>query len=284
MEVNKTYNESCLETMGRMPNNFIDCTITSPPYDDIRNYNNKIKGLSEEFNGYSFPFEDIAKELFRVTKKGGVVVWVVNDSTHNGSETLNSFRQALFFKEIGFRMHDTMIYRKLNPMPNAGKRYQQMFEYMFVFSKGSPKTTNISLRERSNKCEDKRTYRKKKFSRNQDGDFNENDYYVKEMVPDYNVWDFYVGWGNTTKDDVAFEHPAIFPEELAKRHIESWTNEGDLIYDPFMGSGTTSKMSIITNRNYIGSELSKEYCDIESKRLLQIQSKIDLYPPGSQKI
>lgn len=258
-----------------MPDNFIDCTVTSPPYDDIRNYNKKIKGLSDEFNGYSFPFEEIAKELFRVTKKGGVVVWVINDATHKGSETLNSFRQALFFKEVGFRMHDTMIYRKLNPMPNAGKRYQQMFEYMFVLSKGSPKTTNISLRERSNKCEDKRTYRKKKFSRNKDGDFNENDYYVKEMVPDYNIWDFYVGWGNTTKDDVAFEHPAIFPEELAKRHIESWTNEGELIYDPFMGSGTTSKMSILSNRNYIGSELSEEYCIIESKRLSQIQSKLD---------
>jgi len=276
IEVNKTYNESCLETMSKMPDNFIDCTVTSPPYDDIRNYNKKIKGLSDEFNGYSFPFEEIAKELFRVTKKGGVVVWVINDATHKGSETLNSFRQALFFKEVGFRMHDTMIYRKLNPMPNAGKRYQQMFEYMFVLSKGSPKTTNISLRERSNKCEDKRTYRKKKFSRNKDGDFNENDYYVKEMVPDYNIWDFYVGWGNTSKDDVAFEHPAIFPEELAKRHIESWTNEGELIYDPFMGSGTTSKMSILSNRNYIGSELSEEYCIIESKRLSQIQSKLDL--------
>ena len=276
IEVNKTYNESCLETMSKMPDNFIDCTVTSPPYDDIRNYNKKIKGLSDEFNGYSFPFEEIAKELFRVTKKGGVVVWVINDATHKGSETLNSFRQALFFKEVGFRMHDTMIYRKLNPMPNAGKRYQQMFEYMFVLSKGSPKTTNISLRERSNKCEDKRTYRKKKFSRNKDGDFNENDYYVKEMVPDYNIWDFYVGWGNTTKDDVAFEHPAILPEELAKRHIESRTNEGEMIYDPFMGSGTTSKMSILSNRNYIGSELSEEYCIIESKRLSQIQSKLDL--------
>jgi site-specific DNA-methyltransferase (adenine-specific) len=276
MEVNKTYNENCLETMSKMPNNFIDCTVTSPPYDDIRNYNNKIKGLSDEFNGYSFPFEDIARELYRVTKKGGIVVWVVNDATHNGSETLNSFRQALFFKEVGFRMHDTMIYRKLNPMPNAGKRYQQMFEYMFVFSKGSPKTTNISLRERSNKCEDKRTYRKKKFSRNQDGEFNENDYFVKEMVPEYNIWDFYVGWGNTTKDDIAFEHPAIFPEELVKRHIESWTNKGDLVYDPFMGSGTTSKMSILSKRNYIGSELSAEYCEIEKKRLSQIQPKLDL--------
>ncbi len=275
MDINKTYNENCLVTMNKMPNNFIDCTITSPPYDDIRNYNKKIEGLSDEFNGYSFPFEDIAKELYRVTKKGGIVVWVVNDATHNGSETLNSFRQALFFKEIGFKIHDTMIYRKLNPMPNAGKRYQQMFEYMFILSKGSPKTTNISLRERSNKCNDKRTYRKKKFSRNQDGEFNENEYFVKEMVPDYNIWDFYVGGGNTTKDEIAFEHPAIFPEELVKRHIDSWTNVGDLIYDPFMGSGTTSKMCILSDRNYIGSELSKEYCDIEKKRLLQLQTKLD---------
>ncbi len=275
MDINKTYNENCLVTMNKMPNNFIDCTITSPPYDDIRNYNKKIEGLSDEFNGYSFPFEDIAKELYRVTKKGGIVVWVVNDATHNGSETLNSFRQALFFKEIGFKIHDTMIYRKLNPMPNAGKRYQQMFEYMFILSKGSPKTTNISLRERSNKCNDKRTYRKKKFSRNQDGEFNENEYFVKEMVPDYNIWDFYVGGGNTTKDEIAFEHPAIFPEELVKRHIDSWTNVGDLIYDPFMGSGTTSKMCILSNRNYIGSELSEEYCDIEKKRLLQLQTKLE---------
>jgi len=267
MEINKTYNENCLETLSKMGNNFIDCTITSPPYDDIRNYNNNVKGLKDEFNGYSFPFEDIAKELFRVTKKGGVVVWVVNDATHNGSETLNSFRQALFFKEIGFKIHDTMIYRKLNPMPNAGKRYQQMFEYMFVISKGSPKTTNIELRERSNKCNDKRVFRRKKFSRDQDGVFNENDYYIKEMVPDYNVWDFYVGWGNTTKDDVAFKHPAIFPELLVKRHIESWTNEGDLIYDPFMGSGTTAKVAKELNRNYVGSEISSEYCDIIKERL-----------------
>lgn len=267
IEINKTYNEDCRDTMERMPKNFLDCTITSPPYDDIRTYNKKIGSLSEDYNGYSFPFEDIARGLYRVTKRGGVVVWVVNDAVHNGSETLNSFRQALFFKEIGFRVHDTMIYRKLNPMPNAGKRYQQMFEYMFVFSKGSPKTTNIQLRERSNKTGDKRTFRRKKFSRDKDGNFNENNYHIKEMVPDYNIWDFYVGGGNTTKDKIAFQHPAIFPEELVKRHIESWTNEGDLVYDPFMGSGTTSKMCLLTNRNYVGSEINKEYIEIEQKRL-----------------
>ena len=248
-----------------MPDNFIDLTVTSPPYDDIRSYNDNIG--QETFNGYSFPFEDICRELFRVTKKGGIVVWVVNDAMSKGSETLNSFRQALYFKECGFLVHDTMIYRKLNPLPNAGTRYQQMFEYMFVFSKGKPKVTNISLRPRSNKCNDKRTYRKKKFSRDKDGVFNENDYYIKEMVPDYNIWDFYVGGGNSTSDKIAFSHPAIFPEELVKRHLLSWSNAGDLIYDPFMGSGTTAKISIMNNRNWIGSELSQEYCDIIIKRL-----------------
>lgn len=272
IEINKTYNENCLDTMKKMPDNFIKLTITSPPYDDLRSYNKNIKGNKEEFNGYSFPFEEIAKELFRVTQKGGVVVWVVSDAVHNGSETGTSFRQALYFKEVGFNIHDTMIYRKLNPPPNSGTRYQQMFEYMFVFSKGKPTTTNIALRDRSNKCNDKRTYRRKKFSRNQDGVFNENDYFIKERVPDFNIWDFYVGGGNSTSDKVAFKHPAIFPEQLVKKHLESWSNENDLIYDPFMGSGTTSKMCILTNRRYIGSELSSEYCEIEKERLSLIKN------------
>ncbi len=275
MEFNRTYNENCLDTMKKMPNDYIKLTVTSPPYDDLRTYNKNVGSNKDEFNGYSFPFEDIAKELYRVTQKGGVVVWVVSDAVQNGSESGTSFRQALYFKQIGFNIHDTMIYRKLNPPPNSGKRYQQMFEYMFVFSKGTPTTTNIGLRDRSNKCNDKRTYRKKKFSRNKDGEFNENDYFVKEKVPDFNIWDFYVGGGNSTNDKVAFEHPAIFPEELVKRHLESWSNECDLIYDPFMGSGTTSKMCLLTNRKYIGSELSFEYCEIEKKRLEPILNQID---------
>ena len=137
-----------------------------------------------------------------------------------------------------------------------------------------PSTTNVGLRDRSNKCNDKRTYRKKKFSRDKDGVFNENDYYVKERVPDFNIWDFYVGGGNSTNDKVAFEHPAIFPEELVKRHIESWSDEKDLIYDPFMGSGTTSKMCLLTNRNFIGSEINEEYCEIEKRRLSTLQLSI----------
>ena len=274
IEVNKTYNENCLETMKRMPNDYIKLTVTSPPYDDLRTYNKNVGGNKDEYNGYSFPFEDIAKELYRVTQKGGIVVWVVSDAVQNGSESGTSFRQALFFKKVGFNIHDTMIYRKLNPPPNSGTRYQQMFEYMFVFSKGKPTTTNIGLRDRNNKCNDKRVYRKKKFSRNKDGEFNENEYFVKERVPDFNIWDFYVGGGNSTNDKIAFEHPAIFPEKLAYDHIKTWTNENDLVYDCFMGSGTTAKACISANRNWIGSEISKEYCEIIEKRLQPLRHNL----------
>ena len=132
MEVNKIYQENCLDTMARMPDGFVDLSITSPPYDNLRSY-----------KGFEFPFEDIAKELYRVTKQGGVVVWVVGDATIKGSETGTSFKQALYFKEIGFNLHDTMIYRKSNRPPLNHSRYEQEFEYMFIFSKGKPKCVNL---------------------------------------------------------------------------------------------------------------------------------------------
>ena len=85
MEITKIYNEDCLVTMKKMPDNFVDLVLTSPPYDDLRNY-----------NGYKLVFENVAKELFRIIKKGGVVIWVVGDKTDNGSESGTSFKQALF--------------------------------------------------------------------------------------------------------------------------------------------------------------------------------------------
>ena len=131
MTKNHIYNENCLQTMQKMPDRFIDFVITSPPYDDIRAY-----------NGYKFQFEDIANELYRILKTGGVIIWVVADATVNGSETGTSFKQALYFMDVGFRLHDTMLYYKNNPMPQTGNRYHQHFEYMFAFSKGNPKTFN----------------------------------------------------------------------------------------------------------------------------------------------
>ena len=255
IEINKNYNESNLEKMAKMPDCFIDLTVTSPPYDNLRDY-----------KGYSFNFEDIAKELYRVTKEGGVVVWVVGDATVNGSETGTSFKQALYFKEIGFNLHDTMIYQKISYMPNKkAKRYDSLFEYMFIFSKCQPKTFNEIIENRTNI--EKSVCKKDIMIRQKDGTFKKSERINKGLVKKKgNVWT-YLNNSNSTKDKIAFEHPAIFPEKLANDHIVSWSNEKDLVYDPFMGSGTTAKMSILNNRNWIGSEISKEYCDIIEERI-----------------
>lgn len=260
MEINKIYCESNLETMARMPDNFVDLVVTSPPYDGLRDY-----------NGYSFPFEDIAKELFRVIKDGGVIVWVVGDATINGSETGTSFRQALYFKECGFNLHDTMIYYRISPFPDS-IRYHQSFEYMFVLSKFKPKSINLLKQKKTGETgkPESRTFR------NKDGSVKLADEKAiarmnKSMLLDEktreNIWRINAGFGQSTTDKDAFKHPAIFPEKLVSDHIHSWSNEGDLVYDPFMGSGTTAKMSHIYKRNWIGSEISQEYVDIANKRL-----------------
>ena len=256
----KLYNEDCLDTMARMEDNFIDLTVTSPPYDNLRTY-----------NGYSFDFESIAKELYRVTKDGGVVVWIVGDATIKGSETGTSFKQALYFKECGFNLHDTMIYRKNSyPFPPSNRYYQQ-FEYMFILSKGKPITFN-GLRQ-----ETKWRKKSKEISttRQKDGSTKEMKYEKgkADRLKD-NVWDINTGYMRSTKDKIAYSHSAIFPEQLSNDHILSWSNEGDLVYDCFMGSGTTAKMAILNNRNWIGSEMSSEYCDIAEKRIKETQQKL----------
>ena len=254
MELNKIYNEDCLDTMAKMPDNFINLTVTSPPYDNLRQY-----------NGYSFDFESIAKELFRVTKQGGVVVWIVGDETVKGSETGTSFKQALFFKEIGFNLHDTMIYQKSNPIPIQHNRYQPCFEYMFILSKGKPNAFNPIMENTVNPSGKLTiTQREKDGSKNHGSGYG---YKRNSKRYRHNVWKYNVGKNQTTKDSVAFEHPAIFPEQLANDNIISWSNEGDLVYDPFMGSGTVAKMCILNNRNWIGSEISSEYCEIIEERI-----------------
>ena len=261
IEINKIYNENCIDTLSKMDNNSIDCTITSPPYDDLRTY-----------NGYSFPFEDIAKELFRVTKEGGVVVWVVGDATIKGSETGTSFKQALYFKEIGFNLYDTMIYQKTGtPFPQK-TRYNQIFEYMFILSKGKPNTFNPILKKNVQAG----SVRNSRKFRNKNGELVSG--MVGKPIAEYgvenNVWIMKNGMYKSTSDLIAFEHPAIFPEELVQKHIHSWTNENDIIYDPFMGSGTTAKMAILQNRNFIGSEISEEYFNIAIERVKSIKKEL----------
>lgn len=268
MEINKIYNEDCLETMARMPNRFIDLVVTSPPYDNLRSY-----------NGYSFPFEDIAKELYRITKQGGIVVWIIGDAIINGSETGTSFKQVLYFKEIGFNLHDTMIYERVASYPSNDEsvRYSQAFEYMFVLSKGKPKTHNL-IRDRQNRWGGLSSFGRQS-ERLKNGKLKPRKVItVSEIGIRFNIWNYATGKGMSTKDKVAFEHPAIFPEKLARDHIYSWSNEDDLIYDPFIGSGTTAKAALQLNRNYIGSEISQEYCDIAEKRIriYKSQFKLDL--------
>jgi len=246
---------NCLDVLKTLEDNSIDLTVTSPPYDNLR-----------EYKGYTFDFEGIAKELFRVTKQGGVVVWVVGDATINGSETCTSDRQKLYFKDVcGFNVHDTMIYFKIcvPPMYPGCKRYTQKFEYMFVFSKGRLNTFN-PIKDKPNKhAGENKNYI---GMRQRDGSVRKK-IYQGNVVRDFslrdNVWSFPTG-GKKMGD-----HPAIFPDKLAEDHILSWSNEGDTVLDPFAGSGTTLKMAKMNNRNYIGIEISHEYIDIINKRLAQ---------------
>jgi site-specific DNA-methyltransferase (adenine-specific) len=233
----------CLEVMKSLPEASIDLTVTSPPYDNLRTY-----------NGYSFDFEGIAKELYRVTKDGGVVVWVVGDATINGSETGTSFKQALYFKEIGFNLHDTMIYQKNNFSNPSSNRYHQIFEFMFVFSKGKPKSFN-PIKDRKNVCAGESNWGANK-ARQKDGSFKERPKkIVSEYGMRYNIWEFMTSKGFATKDNFAYSHPAIFPEKVAYDHIVSWSNEGDTVLDCFLGSGTTGKMAKQLNRRFVGIEI-----------------------------
>jgi DNA modification methylase len=248
--LDKIHNENCLNTLERLEDNYIDMVITSPPYDNLRDY-----------KGFEFEFEKIANELYRTVKKGGVVIWVVGDSTVKGSETGTSFKQALYFKEIGFNLNDTMIYYKNNPIPTNGKRYHQHFEYIFCLSKGTPNTFNPIMED----C--KYTGVANMKNRGKSGDKNYKKIERTKTKKVGNVFFYSVGGGISTKDKIAFEHPAIFPEKLVEDQIITWSNENDIVYDPFMGSGTVAKIARVHNRKWFGSEVSKDYCKIAEKRL-----------------
>lgn len=255
--------------LKKLPSNYVDLTVTSPPYDDLRSYD----------GGYSFDFETIAKELYRVTKDKGVIVWVVGDAVIKGSESGTSFKQALFFKEVGFSLHDTMIYEKNGcsfPARRNGNRYSQIFEFMFVFSKGKPKSANL-LCDKPNRWVGFTSFGKAKI-RSKDGELVEREMKpVPEFSPRNNIWRYNTGKNYTTKDEIAFEHPAIFPDQLAEDHILTWSKEEDVILDPFAGSGTTLKMAKKNNRNYIGIEKNLKYIKIIQQRLNNEDDLADLF-------
>ena len=245
------HGDAC-EVLSHLGAESVDMVVTSPPYDDLRKYN----GTGENWNHEKF--KCIAEKLVKVLKPGGVIVWVVNDKTEKGSKTATSFRQALYFMELGLNLNDTMIWRKTNPMPQVKQpRYSACFEYMFVFSKGLPKTFNPIMRDckLGGKLYDS-------TAKNMDGESGRHKltYEVNKQMVDYNVWEIAVAQNKTS-------HPAVFPYEIPYRHILSWSNEGDVVLDPFIGSGTTALAAIDLKRHFIGIEMNEEYYKLANKRI-----------------
>ena len=267
--IDEIYNEDCLDTMGRMPDNYIDLILTSPPYDSMRKYGGE-KTYHQRLNdtGYSFPFEDIALEMIRVLKPGGVIMWNVADQTIKGSRTGNSMRQALFFMDNGLFLHDHLIWYKTGtPFPSS-YRYRNVWENMFIFSKGKPKTFNPILKKNKTGG-DSRNHRRQ---RNHQGELVSlpKVITVKEYGNDDNVWHISNHYHKShTKEK--YEHPAVMADEIASRHISSWTNEGDLIYDPFLGSATTTRIARDMNRHWIGSELHTPYFEVSNKIMNELK-------------
>lgn len=260
MECNTIICGDCIEIMKGLEENCIDLTVTSPPYDDLRNY-----------NGYTFDCEAIASELFRITKSGGVVVWVVGDKIIKGNKTLTSFKQALTFQKIGFNVHDVMIYKKKNTPFMRSNAYTNCYEYMFVFSKGAPKTFN-PLKEKTVRNGEEMLVHNK----GADGINKKILGRLNTQKTKTNIWEYAVGLGGTTNDRIAFKHPAVFPEKLAEDHILTWTNEGDTVFDPMCGSGTTCKMALKNARNYFGCDISQEYVDIAKERVSLVNTQFKI--------
>lgn len=256
LEINNIYNIDCVDGMKKLPDNSIDLVVTSPPYDNLRDY-----------NGFKFEFEKIADGLYRVLKEGGVIVWVVGDKIQKGNKSLTSFRQGLYFQEIGLNVHDVMIYQKKNTPFMRSNAYTNCYEFMLILSKGSPKTFNPIKMKTVRNGKEKLVTNKKA-----DGINNKVMGLLNESKTRTNIWSYAVGLGGSSKDKIAFQHPAIFPEKLAYEHIISWSNERDIVFDPMCGSGTTCKMAAVSNRNYIGMDISADYTELAKERIETVNS------------
>ena len=238
--------------------------LTSPPYDALRDY-----------GGYGFGFARVAEAIVGVMPDGGYLVWVVSDATKDGSETGTSYRQVLGFMERGLKLHDTMIYQRALPRYIKGEpRYANTFEFMFVFVKGLSRVFHPI-------CDSPNVYAGKTVKRSaqmreEDGSrTTTNTHYGEPMkVATHskrsNIWRYATGHGQSAPDmPSAHEHPAIFPLALARDHIRSWTNPGDLVLDPMAGSGTTLRAAKDLGRRFVGVEIHQPYWDLARKRLAQ---------------
>jgi site-specific DNA-methyltransferase (adenine-specific) len=258
-KVNAFYNGDAAKILSKFEDESAELVLTSPPYDDLRSYNN-----NQEWNFEKF--KDVAKEIFRVVKNGGVVAWVVSDKVSKGAKSLTSFRQAIYFSDLGFKLFDVIIYEKTGSAPPNKRRYFNSFEYIFIFSKGSIKTVNL-IKDKVNIWGGKETFGVVS-RREKDGSLTKKGRKKIEILGvRTNIWKYKNGYGFSTRDKDAYKHPAIFPEKLAEDLIQSFTNKGDLVIDPFGGSGTTVKACIKLNRKWKYIEISKEYYLLAKKRI-----------------
>jgi DNA modification methylase len=252
LELDKIHCGDNCDLLGQLPRECIDLVVTSPPYDDLRTY-----------GGHSWDFFGVAWQLKRVLKPGGVIVWVVADATKDGSETGSSLEQALHFKRLGLNLHDTMIWQKPNfaAVGSLQTRYAPVFEYMFVFSDGKPAAFN-PIKDRVATSAGKA---KSGTIRNTDGSMkrmSSEGWVQPEFGQRFNVWEM-------PTESQGQDHPAPFPFGLARDHVATWSNPGDLVLDPFSGSGTTAKAAKELGRRFLGLEINPEYCAIAERRIAQ---------------
>jgi DNA modification methylase len=253
-----------LEVLKGLAAGSVHCCVTSPPYDDLRSY-----------GGYEWNFEGIAHEIYRVLCEGGVCCWNVGDSVVDGSETLTSFRQALYFKDsVGFRVHDTMIYEKTNFGHPERVRYHQLFEYIFVLSKGEPRCFN-PIKDKPNAWAGTGPFGVSTM-RQQNGDQKP---VKRNVIADFgmrgNVWRCKTAGQENVCTPI--EHPAVMPSELARGLILSWSNPEDTVLDPMCGSGTTCIAALELGRNAIGIELSPDYIRLAERRCATVTPGLALH-------
>lgn len=268
-DIGVLYHGDCCEILAGLEQNAVHLIITSPPYDKLRSY-----------GGHRFKYQPIARASRDTLVIGGVIVWVVGDQVINGSESGTSFLHSLYFKDcLGLNLHDTMLYEKngaVYPPNDKSNRYGQIFEYMFVFSKGKPRTANL-IKDKINRWAGQGTFGDNS-ERQKEGDIKvRGKFVVSEYGYRNNIWKINNGFGYSTKDKIAYEHPAIFPEVLAQDHILSWSNLGDMVADPMAGSGTVLKMAEKLNRRWIGIEIEEKYCEIAAKRIENERKQLKLF-------
>ena len=260
-KTNVIHTGNCTDILSQYPDDFFDLTIFSPPYDDIRNY-----------HGYTLDMNSLGNELFRTTKEGGIVIMITQDQTKNFKKSLTSFRTIIdWCDNIGWKLFECVIYKK-DGRPGVfwEKRFRVDHEYIPIFFKGDkPKYFNKDSVKVP--CKYKGRILNSFLERVGDKSVRSK----KQMiVPDTKcrgtIWFF----NRDLNLNLKRKHPAVFPDQLPYDFIQVFTEKGDIVLDPMIGSGTTAVMAKLLERNYVGIDISKEYCDIAKERVKTLETNV----------